>query len=239
MAEPKSLAAPRTLAVGLSFVGGFVDTFGFVALFGLFTAHVTGNFVLIGAEIVQAGPGVVGKLLALPVFMITVAVICVIVRLHEAASRRAVIPLLGLQLVLLATFMAAGLALGPFARADALDAVSTGLIGVAAMAVQNAAARLVLPALVPTTVMTGNVTQFVIDAVDVLRGAAPDLRAAALARLKRFTPPMITFGIGAIAGAIAFAAAGYWGLLFPLAALASAIIVETRGATTLARSSRV
>jgi uncharacterized membrane protein YoaK (UPF0700 family) len=34
----------------LSFVAAFVDTCGFVALFSLFTAHVTGNFVLIGAQ---------------------------------------------------------------------------------------------------------------------------------------------------------------------------------------------
>src|SRR5882672_5502709 len=107
MTEPQPLATPGTLACGLSFVGGFVDTFGFVALFGLFTAHVTGNFVLIGAEFVQPGPGVVAKLLALPVFMVTVAIICLIVRFYEAASRPAIVPLLSLQLVLLATFMAA------------------------------------------------------------------------------------------------------------------------------------
>jgi len=31
-----------------------VDTAVFVGLFGLFTAHVTGNFVLIGSELVHA-----------------------------------------------------------------------------------------------------------------------------------------------------------------------------------------
>ena len=37
----------------LSFIAGYVDTAVFIGLFGLFTAHVTGNFVLIGSELVH------------------------------------------------------------------------------------------------------------------------------------------------------------------------------------------
>jgi uncharacterized membrane protein YoaK (UPF0700 family) len=36
----------------LSFNGGCVDTAGFLGLQGLFTAHVTGNFVTLGAALV-------------------------------------------------------------------------------------------------------------------------------------------------------------------------------------------
>jgi uncharacterized membrane protein YoaK (UPF0700 family) len=39
---------------------------------GLFTAHVTGNFVTIGAALVFGTSGVVAKLLALPVFCIVI-----------------------------------------------------------------------------------------------------------------------------------------------------------------------
>jgi Protein of unknown function (DUF1275) len=46
---------------------GYVDTSGFVALQRLFTAHVTGHFVTLGASLVQGSSGVVAKLLALPV----------------------------------------------------------------------------------------------------------------------------------------------------------------------------
>lgn len=170
--------------MGLGFVAGFVDTFGFVALFLLFTAHVTGNFVLIGAALVKSGPGILAKLLALPVFMVAVACVCVFVRLHERVGRPVLTSLLVLQIVLLAGFMAAGLAFEPFAEADQAGAVVTGLIGVAAMAIQNAGWR------------------------------------------QRFIPAIISFAAGAIAGAVAFARADYWGLVLPLAVLATLTITE-------------
>ena len=214
------------LAVGLGFVAGFVDTFGFVALFLLFTAHVTGNFVLIGTALVKSGPGVLAKLLALPVFMVAVACVCVFVRLHERVGRPVMTSLLVLQGVLLAGFVAAGLTLGPFTNADAAGAVVTGMIGVVAMAIQNAGWRLAFPSLVPTTVMTGNVTQVVIDAVDALWAPSPAARAEAYGRLKRFIPAIVSFAAGAIVGAVAFAQADYWGLLMPLVVLVTLIIVE-------------
>jgi uncharacterized membrane protein YoaK (UPF0700 family) len=38
------------IMVLLSFTAGFVDTASFLGLEGLFTAHVTGNFVTLGAR---------------------------------------------------------------------------------------------------------------------------------------------------------------------------------------------
>ncbi|MBN3820570.1 DUF1275 domain-containing protein, partial [Paraburkholderia sp. Se-20369] len=66
------------LPVLLSFNGGFVDTAGFLALQGLFTAHVTGNFVTLGATLVSGTSGAIAKLAALPVFCIAIvlATVC-------------------------------------------------------------------------------------------------------------------------------------------------------------------
>jgi uncharacterized membrane protein YoaK (UPF0700 family) len=58
----------------LAAVAGYVDTLSFIALFGLFTAHVTGNFVLIGASVAGFGQGVFLKLMAFPAFIAGVAV---------------------------------------------------------------------------------------------------------------------------------------------------------------------
>ena len=63
----------NTLGMALGFTAGYVDTVGFVALFGLFTAHVTGNFVLIGSELAQPSHGVLIKFLAFPAFILAVA----------------------------------------------------------------------------------------------------------------------------------------------------------------------
>src|SRR5689334_8131754 len=53
MARLGETTAMRKLLPGLlSFNGGFVDTAGFIGLQGLFTAHVTGNFVTLGASLV-------------------------------------------------------------------------------------------------------------------------------------------------------------------------------------------
>jgi uncharacterized membrane protein YoaK (UPF0700 family) len=61
------------IAVLLSFTAGFVDTASFLGLEGLFTAHVTGNFVTLGATLVYGTHGVLAKLLALPEFVLVVA----------------------------------------------------------------------------------------------------------------------------------------------------------------------
>src|SRR3954463_15417794 len=114
MADPKSpsqtVAARNANAIVegalLAFVAGFVDTCGFVALFGLFTAHVTGNFVLIGASMIEYHGGVIPKRLALPVFVVVVALSRTFTIFLEGRKKNAVLPLLGLQIMFLAGFLA-------------------------------------------------------------------------------------------------------------------------------------
>jgi uncharacterized membrane protein YoaK (UPF0700 family) len=214
------MAAPRwasqQLPATLAFVAGFVDTLGFIALFGLFTAHVTGNFVLIGSALALSGGNVVLKLLVFPAFIAAVAMTRVLVLALQRRRRPALRPLLWLQALLLAGFALCGWAASPIVSDTTTLSIWAGVLGAAAMGVQNAAARLVLPSLTPTTVMTGNVTQIVIDTVDVLRGTTDP---AVQARAGRLLGPILAFAAGAVAGAYGYVLLGFVALLAPLALL--------------------
>ena len=74
------------------------------------------------------------------------------------------------QASLLTCFMIAGGMTTPHEDPNDLGPVIASLLGVMAMAVQNAGSRLILANHGPTTMMTGNTTQAVIDLVDFLRG---------------------------------------------------------------------
>src|ERR1700736_6125708 len=69
----------RLLPAMLSGVAGMVDVIGFLTL-GLFTAHVTGNLVVIAALLVRGGPPHIAPVLAVPVFMAAVAAVWLIAK---------------------------------------------------------------------------------------------------------------------------------------------------------------
>ncbi|MDO8306660.1 YoaK family protein [Herminiimonas sp.] len=211
----------------LGFLAGYVDTLGFVALFGLFTAHVTGNFVLIGAEMAhpQGGPLLL-KILAFPAFIFGVVIarlmIAALLKYHLHALWYAYI----LQLALLIAFMVAGIKASPIAAEPTLMAEIAGIIGAMAMGTHSACGRLLLSHLAPTAMMTGNVTQLVIDAVDVMRGAADDMVKQ---RCIKFLWPVVAFAIGAVGAAFAYQFAGFYALLLPIVILLYLMYIE-RGA---------
>lgn len=205
------------LGGGLSFVAGFVDAAVFIALTGLFTAHVTGNFVLIGAELVSTSAGVFAKLLALPVFILAVAVARLVALAVERRGSHPLRTLLLIEAVLLAAFAVSGALLSPLGSPDGAKAIVVGMLGVAAMGVQNGTGRLVIVHLAATTVMTVNVAQAAIDLTDFFCGAS--LGEPARARLRRTLTAVLAFAGGALSGAFAVAALSFWCVLVPAVVL--------------------
>ena len=207
----------RLQGVGMGFLAGYVDTLGFIALFGLFTAHVTGNFVLIAVAMADPAqtPSLL-KLLAFPAFILGVAAARLLVANCERRGASAVKPSYVLQLVLLIGFLVCGMLAEPVGRNVGALAMAAGLLGAAAMGAHSAASKLLLTHLAPTSMMTGNVTQLVIDATDWLRGAAD---GATKARCGRFFWPVLAFALGCGAAAFVYLAFGFVALVVPVAIL--------------------
>ncbi|OJA27909.1 hypothetical protein BGV47_27700 [Burkholderia ubonensis] len=222
----------------LAAVAGFVDTLSFVALFGLFTAHVTGNFVLIGAGIAGFGQGVVMKLSVFPAFVCGVIASSLIARsMSGRPAWQGARALHAVQAVLLLGFCAAGVWAMPVTQPDALPALVAGIVGTFAMGVQNAHPRVISRASgVPNTVMTGNVTQAILDVVDLLSARTPDsARATARTRFGKMLPAIVAFAFGAACGALGFRHAGFWALLLPASALAGLALGAAQAADTVTR----
>ncbi|MDB5602176.1 MAG: putative transrane protein [Xanthobacteraceae bacterium] len=213
----KKPGGPAALAALLSFNGGFVDTAGFLGLSGLFVAHVTGNFVTLGAALVLGSHGIIGKILALPEFILVVA----LARLAGAALRARGRPVLRTLLVanvaLLFGFFALAVGFGPFPHPDSPAALLTGFVGIAAMALQNAVQRVHLSDFPPTTLMTGTTTQATIDAVDLLTGSDEAHAVQIRTRFGRLSLAILYFAVGCAVSAGLHWLVGFWGLLVPVA----------------------
>jgi uncharacterized membrane protein YoaK (UPF0700 family) len=227
-----------TLSTLLSFNGGYVDTAGYLALQGLFTAHVTGNFVTLAAALIHGTSGVIAKLLALPVF----CVVILLTRLVSFNLPQRGLPVLATMLTLKLVLLSIGAALaiwhGPFADGDSAYAIATGMILVAAMAIQNAVHRIHMPSMPPTTLMTGTTTQIMIDLADMMHGLPVGPDTATRARLGRMGVAVISFAAGAAAAALLLAKVGSWCFLLPpLIALwtrlmAGSVLMAAGGAST-------
>ena len=220
----KRFGGSGVLAALLSFNGGFVDAAGFFGLQGLFVAHVTGNFVTLGAALVHGSHGIIGKVLALPEFILAVA----LARLLGSALRKRQLPalriLLATKVALLICFFALAVGYGPFPDPNTPAALLAGFSGIAAMAVQNAVQRVHFASLPPTTMMTGTTVQATLDAVDLLTGAEPAQAAVVRTRFRRFALTLICFAAGCAAAAVLYAYVGFW-------CLAVAVIVGATAAT--------
>jgi uncharacterized membrane protein YoaK (UPF0700 family) len=199
-----------SLPILLSFNAGYIDTIGFLALHGLFTAHVTGNFVTLGASLVLGLSGLVAKLLALPVFCIVVMGTRLFALRLAAMNRPGLRIMLTIEALLLAGGAGMALRFGPFPNSDSMGAVATGMLLVAAMAIQNATHRIYLSQIPPTTMMTGTTTQIMIDVADFLRGLAPKASVSAVPRLRRMSITVIIFATGCGTAALLYTTIGTW-----------------------------
>jgi uncharacterized membrane protein YoaK (UPF0700 family) len=209
----------------LSFNAGFVDTAGFLGLQGLFLAHITGNFVTLAATLVMGTHGVIAKILVLPEFILVLALGRLGALRMKARGRPILRAALVAMMCSLLAFFALAVAFGPFPDSDAPPALLTAFAGVTAMAMQNAVQRVHFASMPPTTLMTGNITQAVLDADALIWGLEKVDAAAVRTRLRQTVRGIISFACGCAVAALLYYWFGFWCLAVPVAVGAAAAIL--------------
>jgi uncharacterized membrane protein YoaK (UPF0700 family) len=196
-----------SLPILLSLNAGYVDAAAFVALQGLFTAHVTGNFVTLGASLALGTSGALAKLLALPVFCVVVFAARLLNTVLSNRNRPALEVLIALEVLLLIAGAALAIRFGPFHDGDSSQAVGSGMILVSAMAIQNALHRIHLASAPPSTIMTGTTTQVMIDLADRIH-APQGTESQPGTRLMQMSKNILVFAIGCGAAALLYSRIG-------------------------------
>ena len=177
--------------------------------------------MLLGVAIVTGAGGNLAKILAVPEFVAVVMLTCLLVHLLEERGAKPLIPVMMLELALLAGFLLIAWRLAPLPGPDSLETLMVALVAVAAMAVQNAIMRRLLRSLPATTVMTSNLSQVAVDVVDAALGGP--LAKDARARLGSYGPVVLAFAAGAGIAGLGYLAWGIVSLLGAIAALAFAV----------------
>jgi uncharacterized membrane protein YoaK (UPF0700 family) len=215
----------RALPLVLSLIAGSTDTISFLGLNGLFTAHITGNVVILAAHLITGDPAIVSYVLAVPVFMAVLLLTSLFANELERSGVATLRILLSLQLMLLVGFLMLSVVYA--ARLDSALAVVTGMIGVAAMAVQTALVQVSLKGTPSTGVMTTNVTHFVVALAELLARSDPGMAERARKRMSHIFPVIAGFVLGCALGAALEKAWGLRSLGLPTA-LALLAVMLTR-----------
>jgi uncharacterized membrane protein YoaK (UPF0700 family) len=212
----------KRLPTLLSVIAGMVDLNGFLTLGNIFTAHITGNLVVIAAVLVRGGPLNLAQALAIPIFILAVAAIWLLARASGRRGSGLARLLLLIQFLLLTCVLIFSVITNPSANPHGLMAGIVAMIAVSAMACQFALLRLAVPGAPSTAVMTGNLTNTVLSLLDTLSRTQP-LMEGATERLKRSLHLLIGFFVGCVVAAAAVALLGDWAWSFPVALAGMAV----------------
>jgi uncharacterized membrane protein YoaK (UPF0700 family) len=201
-----------------------VDVISFLSL-DIFTAHVTGNIVVIGALIVRHNRVNPAQILAVPVFILAVAATWLIAKASNRRGTALMRPLLLIQFLLITCLLIFSVIARPSTDPHGLMATIAAMIAVTAMGCQFAFLRLTLPVAPSTAVMTGNLTSAVLALVDSSSRTEP-LMESDSKRLRAALRLLVGFFVGCVIATAALMYLGDWAWSLPAALAGAAVALQ-------------
>ena len=218
----------------LSVIAGMVDLIGFLSL-GTFTAHITGNIVVIGALIVRHNRVNPAQIMAVPVFILAVAAAWLFAKAWGRRGSGLMRPLLMVQFLLLTCLFIFSVITKPSADPHGLMATIAAMIAVTAMGCQFALLRLTLRVAPSTAVMTGNLTNAVLGFVDLSSQSQP-LTEIDSRRRRAAIHLLVGFFVGCVVAAAGVNYLGEWAWSLPAMVAAGAVALSRSASQQLDQS---
>jgi uncharacterized membrane protein YoaK (UPF0700 family) len=218
-------AGARRLAVLLAWIAGGVDAIGYLALAHLFTAHMSGNTVALGASV---GTGETAELarrgVAILLFAAGIGLGTALGEVRrERGGRHPTVAVLGAELILLLAFVVIGERQQIPSPDDPRFYVMVAFPTVA-MGLQSATLRRIGDLHVRTTYISGVLTNLMEAIVHRLFGREKDNGLD----VKVYGAVWGSYLLGAILGGVGYARAGPLGMLLPIIGLGLACALDLR-----------
>ena len=211
----------RTLASYLALIAGFVNSGGFVLL-GTFTSHVTGSIGRLANDLARRH---LGAATLAGTFVVAFCVGAFVASLLIESGRRRASRAYGLALFVECAALAAFAIIAAYARFESARSIDAeAAILCFAMGVQNSLVTNLSGAVVRTTHLTGVVTDLGIDAARwyywfVSRRTETELVRPSLVKTVLLLTILLSFTVGAIAGALFTMEFGPLAMMAPSVAL--------------------
>lgn len=219
------------IAFFMALISGFSDIFGFLSLNHLFTAHITGNIVIITALMITQTSGVLPKIIALPVFLIAVVIVSFFIEIifKKTNNNRIFKNFLYFEIVLFIMLFFLGITILNHLSIISMKYLLISMIPVIAMGTHNALIKIYLPDMPPCTVMTGNFTQIIIDFTTLVLSIFNKKKflinkSTITKKTYIFSVVLIGFIIGCFIGGLGYYFIGFYAILLLIIAFLILII---------------
>ena len=209
-----------------SLIAGMVEVLGFLMLGGLFTAHITGNLVIIAALLVHGISPNLSQVLALPTFIFALMLVWLLARASHARGPALLRPLSLVEFFLLCGVLLVSITTDAASNPGAAFASVAAVLATSAIACQFALARFALPGAPSTAVMTGNLTNSILSGLDMLAPGQQSVLAQDAGRFQRTSVIVVAFCVGGIVGALGFLFLGGWAWSLPVALSAATVTCD-------------
>jgi len=218
----------------LAFAAGYVEAICFIGLFRTFATFITGTLMVLVIELVESEPGYLNKAVVFFSFFACTLLWVVLCRAWSGAAALRVPVALFTEALLILLFMALGMEFEPLTHAASLGTLIVSVAAVFAMSLHSTIFFVLLKNTAPTHFMTGNLTNFTVGLVDMLRArrgsaaAGSEAQDQAAFNAWHFPSVISAFVVGVGLGAAGFEAYGFVVLAVPALAVGAAAFYRYR-----------